>query len=189
MPVKVSVALSVCAGALSVWAEPASAQVAPAAGAPIHGVCIYSQNEMVGQSQAGRIGAQKLLALQNAIDGELKPTADKLTADAKDLAARRGGMPSASYQQQVGDLQRRARDLESLDRARKDQVARTRSDVIARIGRVAQPLFSASVAEHGCALVLDKAPHYAANPAMDLTPDVARRLDAALPSIDVQLVP
>ena len=189
MWVRVAFAISACAASLAVWESPAGAQVAPAAGAPIHGVCIYSQNEMLGQSQAGKIGTQKLVALQSGIDAELKPAADKLTADAKDLGARRGGMAASAYQQQVADLQRRAKDLDALDRARKDQLARTRNDAIARINRVALPLFNASVAAHGCALVLDKAPLYTANPAMDLTPDVVRRLDAALPSIDVQLLP
>jgi Skp family chaperone for outer membrane proteins len=191
MSFRASIAVSawLAASALGGAAPPADAQVAPASGAPIQGVCIYSLSEALGESQAGRIGTQKLVALQQAIDAELKPTADKLSADAKDLASRRGSTPPAQYQQQLADLQRRARDLDALDRGRKDQLARTHNDAVARISRAATPLFNASAAEHRCALVLDKAPLYSANPAMDLTPDVVRRLNAALPSIDVQLLP
>jgi Skp family chaperone for outer membrane proteins len=174
-------------GAVCATGPAAAQQIAVAPGAPIKGLCVYSQQEVLGQSQAGAAANQKLAGFQQSITAELKPTADKLNADAKDFDARRASLPAAQVQQQSADLQRRARDLDTLNRTRGDQLQRTRNDAINRISKASLPMLNASLTAHACALVVDKGSAYSVNPAMDLTGEVVQKLNAAMPSIDLQL--
>jgi len=177
------------AGALAVLcaALPAAAQIAQAPGVPLKGFCVYSEQNLLGQSQVGVVANQKLAQIQQSVTAEIKTTTDQLVAEARALDAKKATTPAAQYQQQVADIQRRAKDEDALTRVRNDQLGRTRDDAIARITKAAVPLFNASLAAHGCAIVLDKAPVYSVNPAMDLTPEVTQKLNAVMTTIDVQL--
>jgi outer membrane protein len=166
---------------------PVAAQVAQAPGAPIAGLCVYSENVILGQSQAGASANQQLVQLQTSINNELRATRDKLVADDQALTAQKATLAAADFAQRTTALQTRARDLQNLSNVRNGQLTRTRDSAIAQISKAALPLLNASLTAHGCAIVLDKAPVYSVNPAMDLTGEVMQRLNAALPAITVTL--
>jgi outer membrane protein len=168
---------------------PAVAQVAPALGAPLAGLCVYSENVILGQSQAGVSANQQLRQLQTSVNGELTAARDKLVADDRALTAQKAKLSAADFSAQTNALQTRARDLQNLASVRNGQLTRTRDGAIAQISKAALPLLNASLNAHRCAIVLDKGPVYSVNPAMDLTGEVMQRLNAALPSITVSLAP
>jgi len=168
-------------------ALPARAQVTPAPGAPLAGVCVYSENVILGQSQAGAGANQQLTQLQTSVNSELRAARDKLVADDQALTARKATLSAADFTAQGAALQTRARDLQNLATTRNGQLTRTRDAAIAQISRAAQPLLNASLTAHRCAIVLDKGPVYSVNPAMDLTGEVLQRLNATLPAITVTL--
>lgn len=165
----------------------ASAQVVQASGAPIVGVCVYSENAMLGQSQAGLAANQQLAQLQQSVNADLRATRDKLVADDRTLTSQKAQLSAADFTQRAADLQRRARDLESLSRVRDNQLSRTRDEAVGRISKAALPVFNASLTAHRCAIVLDKGPVYSVNPVMDLTGEVVQGVNAAMPSISVPL--
>jgi outer membrane protein len=166
---------------------PAVAQVTPAPGAPLAGLCVYSENVILGQSQAGAGANQQLTQLQNSINSELRAARDKLVADDQALTAQKAKLPAADFAAQGTALQARARELQNLATTRNSQLTRTRDGAIAQISKAALPLLNASLTAHHCAIVLDKAPVYSVNPAMDLTGEVMQRLNATLPAITVTL--
>jgi outer membrane protein len=168
-------------------AVPAAAQVTPAPGAPLAGVCVYSENVILGQSQAGASANQQLTQLQTSVNNELRAARDKLVADDQALTAKKAQLSAADFAAQTTALQTRARDLQALATTRNGQLTRTRDGAIAQISKAALPLLNASLTAHHCSIVLDKGPVYSVNPAMDLTAEVMQRLNATLPAITVTL--
>jgi len=166
---------------------PAAAQVVAAPGAPLAGVCVYSENVLLGQSQAGVSANRQLTQIQASVNNELRALQDKLVADDQALTAQKSTLPASEFSQRTTALQTRARDLQNLSNARNGQLTRTRDGAIAQISKVALPLLNASLTAHRCAIVLDKGPVYTVNPAMDLTGEVMQKLNAVLPAITVTL--
>jgi len=175
--------------AVAVAVSPAQAQIIAAPGAPLTGVCVYSENVVLGQSQAGASANQQLSQLQQSANAELRAARDRLVADDQALTAQKARLPAADFAQKTAELQTRARDLQNLANARNAQLTRTRDGAIAQISKAAAPILNASLAARRCAIVLDKGPIYSVNPAMDLTGEVIQRLNATLPAITVTLAP
>jgi outer membrane protein len=172
---------------LSVLASAASAQVVTAPGAPLAGVCVYSEEMTLSQSQAGIAANQQLAKLQQSINAELKPATDALVSEAKALQAHKASTPAAQYDQSTADLQRRAQAQDALAHTRSDQLVRTRDGVVRQIGAAALPALNAALTAHRCAVVLSKSQVYSVNAAMDLTPEVIQKVNAALPTVTLQL--
>ena len=175
------------AAALAALASGATAQVVAAPGAPLAGVCVYSEEMVLGQSQAGVAANQQLAKMQQNVAAELKATNDALITEARALEARKASTPAAQYQQSAGDLQRRAQTQDALTRTRNDQLVRTRDEAVRQVGVAALPALNAALTAHRCSIVIDKGRVYSVNAAMDLTPEVIQKVNAALPSITLQL--
>lgn len=175
------------AATLLALASGADAQVVAAPGAPLAGVCVYSEEMTLSQSRAAISANQQLAKMQQSISAEVKPTNDALINDAKGLEARKASMPAAQYQQSAADLQRRAQAQDTLIRTRNDQLARTRDQAVRQIGGAALPALNASLTAHHCSIVIDKGRVFSVNAAMDLTAEVIQKVNAALPSVTLQL--
>jgi Skp family chaperone for outer membrane proteins len=165
----------------------AQSQVIAAPGAPLSGVCVYSEEVTLSQSQAGIAANQQLAKLQQSINAELKPTTDALVNDAKALQARKASTPAAQYDQSTADLQRRAQAQDALARTRNDQLVRTRDEAVRQIGVAALPALNAAITGHRCAIVVDKSRVYSVNAAMDITSEVIQKVNASLPTVTLQL--
>jgi Skp family chaperone for outer membrane proteins len=175
------------AASLLALASGAIAQIVQAPGAPLSGVCVYSEEIVLSQSQAGLAANQQLAKLQESINAELKPTTDGLVSEAKALQGRKASMPAAQYDQSTTDLQRRAQAQDALARTRNDQLVRTRDQAVRQIGTAALPALNAAIAGHRCSIVFDKGRVYSVNAAMDLTSEVTQKVNAALPTVTLQL--
>jgi outer membrane protein len=165
----------------------AQSQVVAAPGAPVAGVCVYSEELTLSQSQAGISANQQLAKFQQSINAELKPAADALINDAKALQTRKASTPAAQYEQSAVELQRRAQAQDALTRTRNDQLVRTRDNAVRQIGTAALPALNAAITGHRCAIVVDKSRVYSVNAAMDITPEVIQKVNASLPSVTLQL--
>ena len=176
-----------CVAWLSLLAGGASAQITPAPGAPLAGVCVYSEEMLLTQSAAGVSANQQLATLQRSVSSQIQASNEALVNEAKALEARKATIPAAQYQQSVADLQRRAKDQDDLRRTRADQLVRTRDQAAAKIDAAAVPALNASLTAHRCAIVIDKGRVYSVNAAMDLTAEVMQKVNAALPTVTVEL--
>jgi outer membrane protein len=175
------------ATAFAALASGAHAQVVAAPGAPLAGVCVYSEELVLSQSQAAVSANQQLVKIQQGVNAEIKPVNDSLVSEAKALEAKKASIPPAQYQQSAVDLQRRAQAQDALARTRTDQLSRTRDDAVRQIGAAALPALNASLTAHRCSIVIDKGRVYSVNAAMDLTPEVIQKVNATLPTITLQL--
>jgi len=163
------------------------AQGAQVADPPIGGVCIYSKNNVLGRSLAGLSAHEQLAQLQQSSDIDLAAQRDRLSADERSLTGEKSRTPAANLDRRSTSLQRKAEQLTVLSRIRDRQINDTRAEAFGRIAATAEPLLSASVADHHCAILLDRGAGYSVTPDMDLTNDVIARLNGVMPTISLQL--
>ena len=173
-------------GFATLGAASAYAQVADP---PIGGVCIYSKNNVLGRSLAGLSAHEQLAQLQQSSDTDLAAQRDQLLADERALTGEKSRIPVANFDRRSASLQRKAEQLTVLSRIRDRQIDDTRAEAFGRIAATAEPLLTASVTDHHCAILLDRGAGYSVNPDMDLTNDVITRLNGVMPIISLQLAP
>jgi Skp family chaperone for outer membrane proteins len=174
-------------GLATMSAGAAPAQGAPVSDPPIGGVCIYSKNNMLGRSLAGLSAHEQLAQLQQSSDIDLASQRNRLVADQRMLAGEKSRMLLATFDRRSESLQHRSDRLIALSRIRARQIAETRTEAFGRIAAAAEPMLTASVADHHCAILLDRGAGYSVNPDMDLTNDVISRLNGVMPTVSLQL--
>jgi Skp family chaperone for outer membrane proteins len=176
-------------GLAAMSAVDASAQGGSVSDPPIGGVCIYSKNNMLGRSQAGLSAHEQLAQLQQSSDIDLASQRNRLVADERMLTGEKSRLLIASFDKRSAALQRKSEQLTALSHIRTRQIAETRTEAFGRIAAAAEPLLTASVADHHCAILLDRGAGYSVSPDMDLTNDVINRLNGVMPVISLQLAP
>jgi len=129
-------------------------------GKPTPGVCFLSKQKVLDQSAAGA-------ALQ----------ADKPI------------ISQTAFQQRAGALALREQSFETLQNTRNSQITRTRARVTALLIRQMAPLLAQILSQRGCSAVFESSDAYAFTPAMDLTDDVIRAMNARLGQIAFDLEP
>ena len=167
----------------------AQQQVAPAPGAALPGVCVYSENVVVSSSSAGVAAAARLSQLQQSVAGQLNATRNQIDADNKALGPQKATLPAAAYEQKVTALQQRAQDWNALAQTRNAQFTHTRELALTQIANASVPLLNAAVAAHRCSIVIDRSSTYTSNATMDLTSEVVQKLNASMPTITFDLAP
>jgi len=177
------------AAAVFTLATSTSAQSLRSTGAPIGGVCVYSENSVVTDSKAGIAAFEALAQLKQSMDADMREARDKLVADERNLTNRQSQVPAAEFNAGTADLLKRAQDLAALTRTRENQVTRTWDGVVSQIRQGAQTQLAGSAAAHHCAMVLDRGAGYHVGSGMDLTADVTQRLNGVMPSVALQLAP
>jgi Skp family chaperone for outer membrane proteins len=158
-------------------------------GAPTPGVCFLSKARVLDQSNAGAAANQRIAGLRQAVEQELSGERAAIAADANVLQIQKPVIDIAIYQQRAGALALREQAFQTLENTREDQLARTRADVTAQLIRQLAPILAAVLSEHRCSAVLESSDAYAFNPAMDLTAEVIRQMNARLPAFPFNLEP
>jgi Skp family chaperone for outer membrane proteins len=197
---KILIAAAVSVGAMG-WAATALAQAArpaavaprpaapPAAaaprptipqGPPIAGLCIYSNDYTVGASAVGKFVSQRLQQLQQQVQAELSAEQTALQTDAKAFDAARATLSTEVQQQRLLSLQQRDAALQRKAEQRDKELQATAQKAIGRVVSEANPLLQQVYAQHTCSVLLDGQAVMGSNPAMNITPDVVRLLDAKI---------
>ncbi len=183
----VSVAMVAGAGAaMAQAARPAAAAAAPVAnagiptGPAIPNVCIFSQQAAVGTSAVGKYVVSRLQQIQAQAQAELQGEETTLQTDAKTYAGQRASLSTDVQQQRERGLQERAQALQSKAQLRGREIEATQQKAISRVVSEYDPLVISVMKARNCSVVFDGQAVLAFNPAMDLTPDVVRQLDAKI---------
>ncbi len=183
----VSVAMVAGAGAaMAQAARPAAAAAAPVAnagiptGPAIPNVCIFSQQAAVGTSAVGKYVVSRLQQIQAQAQAELQGEETTLQTDAKTYAGQRASLSTDVQQQRERGLQERAQALQTKAQLRGREIEATQQKAISRVVSEYDPLVISVMKARNCSVVFDGQAVLAFNPAMDLTPDVVRQLDAKI---------
>ena len=170
-------------------ATPAPAANVPTYGPPISGVCVFSRDVALNSSDAG-VGVNKQLApLYQAAQSELNGERDALAKDNKALFAEKAKLSNSKFQKRLAALQQRAQAYNATLQTRNAQFTQTRAKAMDQIAAAVTPILVDAITAHKCALIVERANIYGANPAMDLTSDVVKQLNIAMPTLTVSLLP
>jgi Skp family chaperone for outer membrane proteins len=184
-------ALAACLLA-ALWAAPAFAQQptdAPLGGPLIPGVCLLSQQEVLGTAKIGQAATAQLRQLTQAPAIAVNNENQTIQAEAKALAAKRATMKAAEYQLQEKALADRYNQLQARSSQLQRQVEATRIKALNQISADAQPVIAQVYKAHNCGLLLDRSVVLGGNMGGDITSAVVQGLDARVTTITFQLEP
>jgi outer membrane protein len=172
-------------------AAPAAARPAgsaPAAAAPVQlpqgpaipGICVISLEGTMGTSAVGKFVIQRMQQLQAAAKAEVDGDTTAINTDAKAYEAQKATLTEDARQQRELALNQRVTALQRKSDIRNRELQATLQKAQGRIESEMQPLLQQVYVEHHCSLLLSAQALYGVNPAMDLSPEVVRMLDAKI---------
>ncbi len=188
MSAAVSAALALSSGvAMAQAARPAAAPAAAApvaaatpSGPAIPNVCIFSNQAAIGTSAVGKYVVTRLQQIQSQAQAELQGEETALQNDAKTYGTQRASLSTDVQAQREKGLTDRAQALQVKAQQRNRELEATQQKALARVVSEYNPIVVATMRTRNCGLVLDGQATLAFNPAMDLTPEVVRQLDAKI---------
>lgn len=159
----------------------AAAQTAGPAnpGPAIPGVCVYFNQQLLATSTAGQSVQTRMEQLATEVQGELQPYGTTIQAEIQRIQA--GGATVTDADRQA--LQTRIQEAQQLEQTRENELRYTLSEQRRQISAAVEPILVAVYQERGCGILIDRESVFILNPAMDVTPLVIERLNAALPSL------
>lgn len=177
--------VSALAGAAA--AQTPAAQTPITHGAPIAGVCVFDNEELLARSTAGQSVQTGLQRLLQEVQGELAPYSTVIQTEYQQL--QQGGQTADPDGSRMRALQARAAEAQQLEQTRQNELRYTQGVQLQTIGQAVEPLVVALYQERGCSILLNRSGVYSLNPAMDITEAVIQRLNTALPSLSFNRLP
>jgi outer membrane protein len=163
---------------------PASPPMAPPSGTPIPGMCVFSYDKVIGDSQVGKAYIARLQQLASQAEAELAPERTTLQSDAQALEGQRATLPPAQFQQRAEAMNQRIQAYGAKEQLRGQELDQTRTVQLQRIVvSGVNPLLGGVWATRRCAIVLDASSVLDTNSAMDITGDVVAQLNTRMPTI------
>lgn len=166
---------------------------APAAGAPqikfgptIPGVCIYSQQTVVGASTVGKAVQARLKQLQDGVDAEMKVDQAAIDSESKAIVAAQSqpGADALDIAQRKERLQAKFNLAQRKYAIRDREMQATEQKQFGRILDEASPLAISVFQARGCSILLNgDGPVMLGAPSMDITGDVIKALNAKLTTL------
>jgi Skp family chaperone for outer membrane proteins len=156
-------------------------------GPPTPGVCVFSKEQTLQTSKAGASAAEQIRQFAAAASAKLKPERDAIAQENQTLMDQRANLTPTQLQQRAIALQQKSAQFQEVSQQRTAQLQQTQVNAANRIMGAATPVLTAASAAHRCSVIFERGQVYGFNPAMDLTAEVIKKLDAALPPFKVEL--
>lgn len=167
----------------------AQAQGPASHGAAIPGMCVYFNQLAMAQSTAGQAVQARMEQLAQEVQGEIAPYATSLQSDFQALQASASTLPADQLNQRRQALQQRAQEAQVLEQTRDAELRYTLAEQRRKISEAIEPILIAVYQENNCSILIDRESAFLVNPAMDVTPTVIQRLNAALPTLSFNRMP
>ena len=150
------------------------------AGPAIANVCVFSNQAAIGTSAVGKYVVGRLQQIQAQAQAELQGEAGTLQTDIKAYGTQRATLSTEVQQQREKALADREQALQVKAQLRNRELEATQQKALARVVNEYNPIVATVMRARSCGLVLDGQAVLAFNPAMDLTGEVVRQLDAKI---------
>ncbi|WEK59337.1 MAG: OmpH family outer membrane protein [Candidatus Brevundimonas phytovorans] len=174
---------------LSASAAMAQAQGPANPGPAIPGVCVYFNQQALAQSTVGQAVQARMEQLAKDVQGEIAPYATQLQTEYQALQQGASTIPADQLNQRRQALQQRAQEAQQLEQTRDGELRYTLAEQRKKISEAIEPILVAVYQEKGCGILVDRESVFIMNPAMDVTPLVIQRLNAALPTLSFNRMP
>ena len=158
-------------------------------GPAIPGVCVYFNQQALAQSTVGQAVQTRMEQLAQEVQGEIAPYAQQLQTEYQALQAGASTIPADQLNQRRQALQQRAQEAQQLEQTRDNELRYTLAEQRKKISDAIEPILVAVYQEKGCGIMIDRESVFIMNPAMDVTPLVIQRLNAALPTLSFNRMP
>ncbi|MFC3713868.1 OmpH family outer membrane protein [Sphingoaurantiacus capsulatus] len=162
----------------------ALAQAAAPAGA--NAIIVVDMDRVGADSAAGKSGQQQLKTQLDSLQARGKSLADSLRGEEQTLLKAQQGntMAPEAFQAKVKDLQTKQNTARTELGNREQGLQRNQGYVRQQIFNAVGPIINAVMRERGASLVIARDAALAVSPTLDVTAEVIRRLDAALPRVN-----
>lgn len=170
-------------------ASPAPAAAPSLTGPLVPGVCLLSQEELIGRSQVGQAATARLRSLTQTAQAALEADKAKLERQGNALNAKRTSLSPAEFQAQGQALNKRVQAFQAETAERSRQIDATRTKVLGMILEQAQPFFTQAYTAHGCGLLFSRAAVLGGNLGNDLTAETIAAMDAKAAPLTFDLEP
>ena len=172
-------------------AATAATVATPAAskGPLVPGVCLLSQEALIGRSKVGQAATARLRELAGQVQANLNAEKARLEARGKALNDKRATLTPLQIQAQSQALNQRAQALQAEAGERTQQIDVTKTKAFNRLLQQAQPYVTQAYAAHGCGLLFARETVLTGNLGNDLTDEVLTALDAKATPITFDLEP
>jgi Skp family chaperone for outer membrane proteins len=172
-------ALGAATGALA-QTTPAAAPAAPQLnpGPAIAGVCIYSVEEAITQSQMGVAANDRMKQLQAVVEAELKPERDRIETEGQALQTAQKTEARETFVPKAQAFQTKVNAFEEKYNLRLKEMQATQQKVQGLIAQELESPLQVAYQEKGCGLLVDRNAVLFANPSMDITAAVVTKLNA-----------
>lgn len=169
-------------GTASALPTAALAQAAAAQSA----IIVVDMDRVGAESAAGKSGQSQLKAKVDSLQARGKSLADQLRGEEEALlkARQANSMAPEAFQAKVKDLQTKQNNARTELGNRENELQRSQNAVRQQIFNAVGPIIQTVMRERGASIVLTRDAALAVAPALDVTADVIRRLDAALPRVN-----
>lgn len=163
-----------------------SAAFAQAAAAPQSAIIVVDMDRVGAESAAGKSGQTQLKAKLDSLQARGKTLADQLRGEEETLlkARQANSMAPDAFQAKVKDLQTKQNNARTELGNREQELQRSQGFVRQQIFNAVGPIIQAVMRERGASIVLARDAALAVTPTLDVTAEVIRRLDAALPRVN-----
>jgi Skp family chaperone for outer membrane proteins len=180
--------VAVLAGLVGLVAQPAQAK--SPLGGQVAGVCMLSQNQMMGQSKAGEATRQRLQVLAKQAGEKVQKDRTPLQRDIQKFRQEAQTMQPQQREDKQKSLQQRMQNVERETQELQQRLRITRARAMQRIIQAANPLVEAAYKSHHCGILLDRdSGVLGGNNANDLTDQIVKELDKKMPTITFNLAP
>lgn len=181
-------ATSVVALAIATSASAQTAPAAPAAPAVSHGpaltgVCIFSSQRAVAQSQVGKAVGARLQTITQQVTAELNGERTALENESKALDAKKATTAQDALEQQAAALQVKANAWQRKGQLRQREVEATEQKALSRVYQELDTPIKQVYQAQKCSILFDRESVMLANPAMDITDAVVTALDARIKTL------
>jgi Skp family chaperone for outer membrane proteins len=181
MKIKIIAAALVASVVSTTAAAAQTPAAAPAVTGPaIPGLCVLSNDYVLGASAVGKFVINRLQQLKAQVDAELNSEGTALQTDAKALDAQRSSLSADQYDQRGAQLQIRERELQRKAQLRQRELQATQDKAFNNVAQQAEPIVRQVIVERNCSVLLNGAAVVVAAQSMDVSPTVVQRLDGKI---------
>lgn len=180
----VALALATAASAQTPPAAPAAA-AGPAVthGPALTGICIFSSQRAVGQSQVGKAVNTRLGTIIQQVNAELTAERTGLDNEAKALDGKKATLAQDALEQQAAALQVKANAWQRKGQLRQKEVEATEQKALSRVYQELDTPIKQVYQAQKCSVLFDRESVMLANPSMDITDAVVTALDARIKTL------
>ena len=153
-------------------------------GAPIAGICVFSDQEVLATSTVGKAVVARLQQIGQQANAELQTEQTTLQNDAKALEAQRGTLDQSTLERRAADLQVRDNALQRKAQQRQRELQLTEQQAVGRVYNEMDPIVRDAYQKKGCSLLVNRqALVLPANPTMDITGQVTTALNGKITTL------